>query len=179
MAARADRAGGGLFRVDPGWLFLISGLALLVSVMVLPAVDDLDNAAWERDKARSRVAWQSERIERYSRFLESVEGGDETTIRNLAATQLNMVPRGSEPLIGYRVGTRGEAGVLDMLEPSYSAPVRVERERSALQWLATDSRVRLVTLGVGSMCVAVGLVMGVPGRSRDESAGGGVSAALG
>jgi len=167
-----ERSARGLFRFDVGWLYLLSGLALLVSVMVLPTVDDLRDAEWERDTARDLVAWQSKRIERHSAFLESVEAGDEATIRDLAATQLNLAPKGSEAIIGFRVGTHGEAGVLDRLEPERTPRVRTERERSRLEWLATDSRARLVTLGIGSMLVAIGLVVGTPtapSGGRDEA----------
>lgn len=162
----------GLFQIDPGWLYLIAGLALLASVMILPTLDHLAAAEWEREKARARVAWQSERIERHAQFLEALEAGEETVIRNLLATQLNLAPVGSEPLIGFQVGLHGEAGVLDELEPQMTEPEQQTRPDSMLRFLATDSRARLVTLGVGSMSVALGLIMGASStRSREEGHG--------
>lgn len=158
-----------LFRIDPGWLYLIAGLAILASVMVMPALDDLANARWEREKARARVAWQSERIGQHASFLERLQSGDEAVLRNLLATQLNLTPVESEPLIGFQVGLHGEAGILDELEPPMVIPEQSKRPDSTLRFLATDSRARLITLGVGSMCVALGLVIGTNTRRDPEA----------
>ncbi|MBC7834753.1 MAG: hypothetical protein H7Y88_06590 [Phycisphaerales bacterium] len=171
---RSGHAGSGglMARFDPGWLFLFAGLAVLASVMLIPAGDDLESARWQRDRALAIERHRLERLERYATYLDAVERGDEAVIRSLAAMQLNKAPAGWIPVamddsargavgLGGVIATdpaRATASVFPALEPE---PLKIEERvkvRTTLSDLVTGEESRWLMLIGGAVCVLVGVL---------------------
>lgn len=166
MSARSDqrRGPGGLFRIDAGWLFLLSGLAVMCAAVLIPAHDDLAYARYERDRARAIESWHAQRIENYAEYLDALRDGDETLVLSLAAMQLNLIPANSTPLVTSVRPHATSASVFPELEPRFSAPPAPQFYDSKLRRWATDSRHRLWMIAGGAMLVLFGLLP--PSRGR-------------
>ena len=88
-----------LFRIDAGWPFVIAGLALLVAVAVLPAKRGVHEMEGQLASLRDHEAYRFERLNAFTEFLELLEEGDPQLVRRLAASQLNLVPKGETPIL--------------------------------------------------------------------------------
>lgn len=158
-----------LIRIDAGWLFVLAGLGLLASTVLIPAIDDLEEARWQRDRALAIEAHRIERLERYGAYLDALMRGEEAVVLSLAAEQLNRVPAGREPLTPVQDPARRSASVFPALEPPpLNVPPRVKPD-SLLSRLAMGESSRLAMLVVGAMCVLVGVL---PPATRPAGRGG-------
>jgi hypothetical protein len=156
--AGASRDRRPLVSIDAGWLFLLAGLAILVSTMLIPAYDDLAEAEWQRDRAVAIERHRLDRLGRYGAYLDAVQRGEESVVLSLAAEQLNKVPVGWRPLGQVPDPALRGASVFPPLEPP---PLRVEprlRVDSLLSRLATGEQSRLWMLVAGSVCVLLGVL---------------------
>lgn len=150
--------------LDPGWLFLVAGVVLVASVVLIPAVNDLEEARFYRDRVLAAEAHRKDRLERYNEFLQALQRGEPDLVRSLAATQLNQT-LATEALLmppGVTIGdemARRSASVFASLEPpTLVLPERPQREISRLERWATDQRSRLWLLGAGALLILVGLL---------------------
>ncbi len=157
-----------LSRCDPGWLFLLTGIALIAAVVILPARDDLDQAEWMRDQILAEEAYRGEQLARHSNLLQSLQAEDPKVVRWLAASQLNMAIEGHDvlPAAAMPRGTRREADVFEMLNPVYDAPASPSPPDSLLHRLAVDERARLWVVLGGAMCIFYGLLPAAAARTR-------------
>jgi len=88
-----------LFRLDPGWPFVLAGLALLMAALLIPAqreLHELRNEVERIDASESRVYAQ---LQSYDQFLQELKSGNPDLVRRLAMAQLNMVPKGEQSLL--------------------------------------------------------------------------------
>ncbi|MFM7807553.1 MAG: hypothetical protein ACKPEA_06430, partial [Planctomycetota bacterium] len=81
-----------LFRFDPGWLFTLAGLAVMVVSALLPAERDLHELRQQMAALEVREAWNEQRLAAYDRFMRDLGERDPALIRRLAASQLNLMP---------------------------------------------------------------------------------------
>lgn len=144
--------------MDPAWLFLAGGLALLAAAVILPAYQDLEEARFRRDRALLVEAHRETRLARYEEFLGAIENRDPDLVVSLAATQLNQIPtdRAALPL-GSGTANR-DASVFPSLEPEPLVLPEREVHLSRLEKIVTDERTRKWVLVVGAVCVFVGLL---------------------
>lgn len=150
--------------VDPGWLFLLVGAAVLAATVLIPAAEDLEEARWLRDRALAVEAHREARLARYGEYLAALEAREPSLVLSLAASQLNEVPRGMAAMPGFESPMTASASVFPALEPpALRLPERVRAE-STLSRLAMGERSRLWLIAGGAMCVLLGLL---PGR-RDQ-----------
>lgn len=161
-AEGSDRAGALL---DPGWLFLIAGVAIVSATVLIPAQRDRDEARWYRDRVAAVEEHRQQRLQRYDRYLKALRGGDETLVLSLAATQLNQAPENMEPLIAPSKLAARPASPFAALEPeALVLPARPERldpespNLSMLERWATNERSRLWLLAGGALCILIGLL---------------------
>lgn len=168
MASRATQP---LFRLEPGWLFLLPGLALLGATVLIPAQDDLNEARWKRDRAVAIESNRLDRLDHYGSYLEALDRGEDSVVLSLAAAQLNMAPEGRQPVIALSDASRRDASVFPSLEPDPPAlpPAPDLSNRSRLARLATGARSRLWLIAGGALCVMLGLLPPVTraGSSRE------------
>lgn len=143
--------------LDPGWLFLISGLVILAATVLIPAKNDLDEARFYLDRALAVEKHRLDRIERYVGYLDALDKGDEGTILALAAMQVNKTPDGNVLLMSEEPSRRS-ASVFSQLEPPPMVLPERRVERSRLEtWCLSDTP-RLIMTAAGAMCVLIGLL---------------------
>lgn len=144
--------------LDPSWLFLLAGLALVASAVLIPAFDDLTQARHHRDRAVAMEAYRNERLANYTGYLGALDARDETLMRSLAASQLNLTPRGTELLVlPARSGGAG-SDVFAQLDPVYTPPEPPTKVGSTLERWAMQPRTRLWVIAFGALCVLVGIL---------------------
>lgn len=156
-----------LFRLDPGWLFMLAGIALVGATVLIPALDDLRQAEWNRDRARAVETYRKDRLSNYSQYLEAVRSEDRTLVVSLAATQLNLAPADKQPMLDASQAGLPPVEVLAALEPALHLPPQPPAPHSVLQRWATDPEIRPLLLGAGGICVLIGFLPA--SRSRSAS----------
>lgn len=157
------RARGPLSLIDPSWLFLGAGLALVASAALIPAFEDLRQARFHRDRAAAMERFRLERLATYSAYLDAIERGDETLMRSLASTQLNLVPVGTHVAL-TPVRTGEDADVFRDLDPEYIAPIEPMPIGSTLERWSLDPSARLWLLAFGCFFTLVGVLPAAPRR---------------
>lgn len=151
---------------DPGWLFLVPGLALVAATVLIPAYDDLSFAELERDKLRVVEQHAAKRLENYSLYLDALLRADEGLALTLAATHLNLAPADRAIIALPGEGTSASLNPFPALEPPPPRmPVRVVPDTILQRW-STNERTRLWALASGAMCVLLGLLPPTTRRSR-------------
>ncbi len=143
--------------VDPGWLFLLAGLAILAATVIVPAQMDLRKARWLRDRALAVEAHRQQRLERYREYLSAIENKEPSLVLSLAASQLNMIPADREAIPGSAHPLR-DASVFPALEPPALELPEYHAVDSLLVRWTTDDHKRLWLIGAGALCVLVGLL---------------------
>lgn len=88
-----------LFRVDPGWPFVLAGIALLVAGILIPAQRELHELRGQQALVEAHEARVYARLESYDRFLLELRANEPDLIRRLAIAHLNMVPKGEQSLL--------------------------------------------------------------------------------
>lgn len=150
--------------LDPGWLFVIAGLTLLLASVLIPAAEQVREAYWQRDRALLVEKHRQERMARYQEFATALEQGEKPLVLALAASQLNQIPADRVPIGvgstrgGYTDIKAGSASVFPNLEPD---PIDLPDFRpfdSTLSRMVTETKVRPWVLVVGSVLVLVGLL---------------------
>jgi hypothetical protein len=153
---------------DPGWLFIVSGLALLGACVLLPAKADVESARFHRDEVLRIEDHRAQRIARYEEYIGAVESRQPQVLLALAESQLNQIPadRGALP-IGQHKHDMGsaDASVFPALEPAPFVAGEYTPVVSRLEGLVTSERTRKWVMLVGLVGVLVGMVIGLP-RAR-------------
>ena len=152
-----------VFRIDPGWLFILAGVAICAAGVLIPAQTDLLELHRQRQELRKaeRFAWA--RLQAYQEFRDELKREDPALIRRLAAAQLNVVPAGATAVLR----SPSSASVTDWIDatvPVDRRPPQVMRE-STLAGLANGPR-RLWFLAAGVLAVFIGLVVDPSMSSR-------------
>lgn len=164
-----------LVRFDPGWLFLIVGIATIAATVLIPAERDLEKTRWERDKSLAVERQRRQRVTNYGEYLAAVNRQDESVVLSLAAVQLTKSPAGRVPLTDAPDPSRTSASVFPALEPPpLQEPARpwTLRRPSALERWTTATGPRLWLLAGGVMCVLIGLLPAARPASEIQDAGG-------
>lgn len=160
-----------LIRLDPGWLFLIAGLAVVAATVLIPSGHDLKLARWERDRALAVERHRLERLERYGAYLDAVRRDDENVLLSLAATQLNVSPANHVPVGPLADVSMTSASPFPGLEPEpLNLPPRPEAGAgsSYLERLTIGDTSRLWLLAIGVVCILFGLLP--PSTADDQAA---------
>lgn len=152
--------------VEPAWLFLAAGIAILAAVVIVPAYEDLAEARFRRDRALAVEVHRDLRLARYEEFLGAIESRDPSLAISLAATQLNQIPVGRAALLPSPGTGAGDASVFPSLEPEPLELPERERQRTRLERLVMEESSRKWVLIVGAVCVLVGLLPPSESRSR-------------
>lgn len=149
-----------LFRFDPGWLFTIAGLAVMVVSALLPAQHDLAILNEQLAKLQHQEKVNQKRIGAYAQFIVELKAQDTSLLTRLAASQLNLMPKGEEPVL---MATSMEHTVSDWIEATVP-PEAFEQSfvpDTLLTRLASGQR-RLWLMGGGALIVFIGLTTGIP-----------------
>lgn len=147
--------------IDPGWLFVVAGLAIMGATLLIPAADDLAHAQYLRDAARSVETHREQRLKAYEEYYDALKTQDRSLVMSLAASQLNQIPADRSPIPGISDGTPRaltNASVFPALEPP---PLQLQPKRqvdSLLRRLATGETTRLWLIAGGAACVLIGVL---------------------
>ena len=170
MTHHIERARGAF--LDPGWLFLAAGLALLGAVLVIPAHDDLREAEFLRDRALTIEAHRQARLDRYQEYIDALDREEPSLVVALAASQLNEIPMDRVPLLDDSDMASSSASVFPALEPPPIALPERAKVESMLQRWSTDDRSRLWLIAGGAFCVLLGLITRAPEAGDPDEAMG-------
>jgi len=144
--------------LDPGWLFLLAGVAVLGATLLIPAGQDLDDARWLRDRALAIEAHRQQRLDRYQEYIEAIDRREPALITSLATSQLNKIPVDRGVIPGLTNARNVNASVFPALEPDpLNLPERHLVE-SRLSKLASGERTRLWLIAGGAGCMLIGLM---------------------
>jgi hypothetical protein len=152
---------------DPGWLYLIAGLAMFAALILIPAGRDVQQLRGQLRRLHEEHAGISERLAAHSSFLDALDRADPDLVRRLAASQLNQAPENAIPLL---LAANRSASVTAWIESSLAGrtlPEDATPRRSRLARLA-DGPYRLWLLGGSILSVFIGLVIG----ARTEAVAG-------
>lgn len=156
-ACADDRAGVYGPLLDPGWLFLLAGLAILAATVLIPARRDLDEARDYLERAKVVEQHRLDRIERYVGYMNQLDAGDEGAILALAAMQINQAPAGNVLLLPAERAVRAPS-IFSQLEPPPMALPERQAEVSTLEAWCLADRPRLMLTALGAMLVLIGLL---------------------
>ena len=147
-----------LILLDPGWLFLFAGAAMLVITVLIPAQDELAEAELARDRARLVERHAATRLENYTTYLDAVRRGEPQLALSLAATHLNLVPASRSVLPVPGEPPQRDISPFPALEPPPAPTLYRQKPDTILQKWTTDDTSRLWLLAGGSFCVLLGLL---------------------
>lgn len=149
-----------LFTFDPGWCFLLAGLALLTAAAVIPEQAKVHALRGQLRALDAVERSNTDRLSAYTAFSDDIRERDEAIMRRLAASQLNLVPAGTKPIL---VASSIDRTVTDWVDATLP-PVAFEEEPftdSLLsRWVLGPSR--LWVLAIGACSVFVGLILSIP-----------------
>lgn len=132
----------------------------MVMSALLPAQHDLAILNEQLAKLEHQEKVNQKRIGAYAQFLIELKSNDPSLLTRLAASQLNLMPKGEEPVL---MATSMEHTVSDWIEatvpPQAFEPSLVPD--TLLTRLASGQR-RLWLMGGGALIVFIGLTTGIP-----------------
>lgn len=147
-----------LFRIDPGWPFVIAGLLLLAAGILIPGHRELLELKGELLRQETREQAAFEQLRAYDEFLAGVRESSPEIVRRLAMAHLNKIPAGEDSLLltpgmNQTVGEWIESSIPDrtVVVPPYPDTVLA-------RWALGPGR--LWMLGVAVMLLFVGFVAG-------------------
>ena len=149
--------------LDPGWPLMVAGALLIGATLLIPALDQVAEARWQRDAARAVEQRSLARLESHARYLEALQQRDPDLVRALVATQLRQAPSGVAltPLPPAEADAQVFA---DLEPPPVDFPPR-RRAGSTLERWTTSPALRPWLLGAGTLCVLLGLLPASRGRN--------------
>jgi|GEM_PF-6862939 len=149
--------------VDPGFLFVIAGCALLAAITLIPARAGLAQAQAAHNQAAREERLAMERLKLHSDFLDMLHAGDSDALEAVAADQLRQAPPGKTLLAPMTRGTSAPGQTLRWLEPrartvASAATANTKTPMSLLARIAMDDQSRLVVMTLAAAVVFAGLL---------------------
>ena len=144
----------------PGLMFLVSGLALLAAVAVVPGWLAHHEYAWRLSVMQAQAEALRTQTQRYERFAQALRDDDPVVLERLAMTHLRLGMAGKQPLWVRPVEEEtGDVGAwLSVAQPELGVDVPFYAPpRSRLVRLVMGPG-RPALLLVGLMCVVAGVL---------------------
>ncbi len=158
-----------LFSPDPGWLFLVPGLTILIGTAILPAIDDLAEARFRRDEARALRQYQADRLDNHRAARDALIDDSPDLSIELVSMHLNQIPDDKVLFLADLHPPDGTAlSPFRELDPSLHPVQPPAQPDSLFHRLATDRSTRLWLLGAGAICTLIGLFPPAPLRGTPE-----------
>ncbi len=154
--------------LDPGWLFVLSGLLICSASLLVPAQMELAEAKQQLSALQAQEQWALNRLAAYDQFMGQLDSADPGLIKRLASRRFNMLPEGDTPVL-MDVGA-SEASIEEWIESTVSSPMK-EVHASPSSMLATISAgpYRPWFLACGVACIFIGLLTSI--ETRHAAAG--------
>lgn len=141
------------------------GIALIACALIVGQVEENRQMAWQKNKLQMDLDHLRKQSDTNVEFLERIKT-DANLVERLAQRQMKLVREGAAVL--ELKGSAGEEGLSAFKLVKTPSPPIVEPYRPAdtpLTRLFGTARQRLVASGMGAFLVAVGLIMGNPGKT--------------
>lgn len=154
---------------------------MMSATVLVPAQDDLLEAHAFRDKALALESYRASVLSRHTAYLQALEARDETVLLDLAASQLNLVPKDQTVLLAPSVGADAPVSVLASLDVPYVRPEPPVAADTMLHRLTAHPRARMLIFAACAVAILYGLLpASMPSsestrarrRSRDGEASG-------
>ena len=143
-------------RFDYGWLYLICGLVLTVSAIILPADMDLQSLSTKKSKITSDLAELDYRVSVYEDFLRDVQRADPQLMQRLIEMQFNRTPEGTPVVIDTSAPETPLAWVAQRAKKVKALPM--ESGHASILSTFVDGQGRLWLLACGVFTIFIGLV---------------------
>ncbi len=159
-------------RVDPGWMFILSGLVICSTALLVPAQRELDETRRQLSVVKSQEQWAVNRLAAYDDFVMQLDNGDPGLIKRLALRSLNMLPKGDTPVL-MDMGA-SEASVEQWIEstlpePDHGGGVGMP----SILAMITSGPFQPWFLAFGVACIFIGLLTSI--ETRASRPGGDIS----
>lgn len=155
---------------DPGWLFLLAGLALLGATAWITAANETADARIARDRLLAAESHRHERIGRYEEFLGAMDQQQPALIESLAAAQLNQIPADRAAIPGTVRDNLADASVFPALEPpALRLPAKRDVDSKLSRLIASDTT-RMILLAGSALMILIGLLPPSRGWGKSQSA---------
>ncbi len=155
-----------LFNPDPGWLFLVAGIALIVCAAVIPEAEKVHVMRTQLQTIRFGQQHNFARMAACSKFLDDLKAGDQGLVRRLAASQLNLMPRGETALL---IATSIDSTPSDWIEASVTPPIYdADPYPDTLLSRWTLGPQRLWVIAAGAFSVFLGLIFGPVAQTQEK-----------
>ncbi len=142
---------------DPGWLFIIPGLALCAATILIPAHMDLQTLHSQYSDLRQDESHTLSRLAARANFIDQLESQNPRLLAHLASNQLNLMPASDTAVLVDTAGTANVLAWIDSTLPSPNpSPDRPAQSRLA-RWATGPHRLWLFAAGV--MAIFIGLFM--------------------
>lgn len=153
-------------RPDSGWLYLVPGLTLCIACVVIPARDDVVEQRRQIEELVAAEARLTETLRAYNELVSDIDRAEPSVIRELAATQLNLMPAGEAPVMLVANETVDITDWVDArIEKAQAARTPpVAPRQSRLQHLVSSTN-RLWVMAAGAVLAFIGLLLS-PGLTR-------------
>lgn len=143
-------------RFDFGWLFLLCGLVLAVSAIVLPAHQDLHQLTAKRNTIEANLDNLEYRIALYGEFLQDIHEGNSEMRQRLLEMQLNL-PSPGTPVVIDRSSSHTPLDWIAQRARKEQTIVTTDKENSLLSGLSSG-RSRLLLVGAAAFAMFIGFL---------------------
>jgi len=154
-----------LKRFDIGWLFLLCGLVLAISAIVLPAQHDLRTLETKRFAIQSDLEDLEYRIELYSKFLQDIELQSPIVQQRLLQMQFNLSPDGTPVVIDSSASHNPLEWIAERSRRERRVDTRTV-ESSLLSGLSSG-RSRLLLVGAAAFAMFIGFLKREPNHHKE------------
>lgn len=131
---------------------------MIAATVLVPAQDDLLEAHAFREKALALESYRASVLARHTAYMQAVDAQDETVILDLAATQLNLVPKGKTVLLAPNIGSDAPVSILAGLDVPYVRPVPPSPPDTLLHRLTIQPRARMLIFAASAVAILYGLL---------------------
>ena len=154
-----------LKRFDIGWLFLLCGLVLAVSAIILPAHQDLAILESKRNAIESDLGHLEYRINLYQEFLQDIDQQDPLVQQRLLSMQFNMTADGTPVVIDSSASHTPLEWIAE--RSRRNRVIVTHTEQSSLLSGLSSGRSRLLLVGGAAFAMFIGFLKSEPPHPND------------
>ena len=143
-------------KFDSGWLYLLCGLILTVSAIILPAHQDLKELAMKRVVIQNNVDELEYQIQVYKEFLQELQHENPELRQRIIEMQFNIQVSGTPVVVDSSASQTPLEWLSQRIRRDTEVPL-ISEQSSILSNLSSG-RSRLFLVGLGVFAIFVGLV---------------------
>lgn len=152
-------------RIDIGWLFLLCGLVLAVSAIVLPAHQDLQNLQVKRSAIQADFDDLEYRINLYQDFLVDIEAENPIVQKRLLEMQFNRIALGTPVVIDNSAARTPLDWIAE--RSKRDRVISTQTEQSSLLTGLSSGRSRLLLVGAAAFAMFIGFLKSISKEHED------------